>query len=390
MRVYFGVCGIGLGHAGRCIPIAKRLVEMGNDIAFSAYREAEEYIKKENFQHFVAPPINLTINPDGGVDFRKTTVNPGIFSICIFLNQLKAEIKFLKSYKPSFVISDSRLSTLLAALLLEIPVVTILNLYRITIPRERRFLQLAKIADGGILTVIGKIWTMGKIVLIPDFPYPYTLSINNLGIPPWRKNKIRLIGPIIPVKPEDLPKREEIRKNLGLEDSKHLIFVPISGSPEEKKYLICLLKRFFKDFPKDYHILISLGSPKSSTEPIQEGNMLVYDWLPNRFEVLKACDLVVSRASLGTVTQAICYGKPLLLIPTPNQTEQLNNAKRAEELCVAKVLKQKELSYNSLLFAVQEIFASNNYKEKAEEIQKKVLKHDAVEAIVKYITNFKK
>jgi UDP:flavonoid glycosyltransferase YjiC (YdhE family) len=49
MRIYFGVCGIGLGHVGRCIPIANRLREMGNDVAFSTYSEAVNYITQEKF-----------------------------------------------------------------------------------------------------------------------------------------------------------------------------------------------------------------------------------------------------------------------------------------------------------------------------------------------------
>lgn len=387
MRVYFGVCGIGLGHVGRCIPIANRLREMGNEVAFSTYKEAINYVKQENFPLFEAPPIYFAVRPDGGVDFRQTTANPGIFSIFIFLNQLRAEIEFIRTYNPDLVVSDSRLSTLLAAKLLEIPAVILLNLYRVTIPRERRFLRLARIADGGIFTVLDKMWTMGRSVLIPDFPLPYTLSVDNLGIPPWRREKIKLIGPIIPTKAEELPKREEIRESLGFDDSP-LIFVPISGSPEERKYFTNLLKQFFKEFPEDYHIVMSLGCPNSSTEPVRNGNTIVYNWLPNRFEFLKACDLVISRASLGTLTQAVCYGKPLVLIPTPNQTEQLNNAKRAEELGVAKVIDQKKLNYKGFLSTVQEVFTSDHYKKRAEEIQREVSKYDAVETTVKIITNF--
>lgn len=387
MRVYFGVCGIGLGHVGRCIPVANRLRKAGNEVAFSTYKEAVSYVKQEKFPLFEAPPIYFAVRPDGGVDFRLTTAKPGIFSIFIFLNQLKAEIEFLKKYRPDFVVSDSRLSTIIAASLLKIPAVTILNVYRITIPREKRFLSLAKIADGGILTVIGKIWTMSKAVLVPDFPSPYTLSTDNLAVPPWRKDKIKLIGPTIPIRAEDLPEREEIRRSLGLDD-RPLIFVPISGPPEERTYFTCLMKQFLKDFPKDYQIIMSLGSPDSSTEPVKTENMIIYDWLPNRFEVLKACDLVVSRASLGTLTQAICYGKPLILIPTPNQTEQLNNARRAEELGVATVLDQKKLNYAQLLSTVQEFFMSDRYKAGAEEIQREVSKYDAIETMVKMITGF--
>jgi uncharacterized protein (TIGR00661 family) len=317
---------------------------------------------------FKAPPIYFSVKPDGGIDFRLTTAKPGIFSIFIFLNQLRAEIQFLKSYNPDVVVSDSRLSTIIAALLLGLPVITILNLYRITIPREKRFLRLAKIADGGILTIIGKIWNMSKIIFIPDFPHPNTISINNLGVPSRRRRKIKFVGPILPIKSEDLPERGEILKNIGL-DNRPLIFTPISGPLEEKKYFTLMLRRFFKNFPKKYNVIMSLGNPNASKEPI------------------KACDLVISRAGLGTLTQTICYGKPLLVIPTPNHTEQFNNSKRVEELGVAKVIDQKKLSYGTLLSSINEIFSTEQYRKNARTIQKKISDYNGIEKIIEFIIN---
>jgi UDP:flavonoid glycosyltransferase YjiC (YdhE family) len=45
MRVYFAPCGIGLGHAGRSIPIARELKNA--KIVFSTYREGINYVKQE-------------------------------------------------------------------------------------------------------------------------------------------------------------------------------------------------------------------------------------------------------------------------------------------------------------------------------------------------------
>jgi len=49
LRIYFGVCGIGLGHAGRCVPIAKKLMDEGAEILFSTYRDAVAYIEQEAY-----------------------------------------------------------------------------------------------------------------------------------------------------------------------------------------------------------------------------------------------------------------------------------------------------------------------------------------------------
>ncbi len=386
MRAYFGVCGVGLGHVGRCIPVAKKLRSMGNQILFSTYLEASEFVKREQFPLCNAPPISFAVRPDGGVDFRRTTAYPGIFSIAIFLRQLNAEIKFMRMFQPDFVISDSRVSTLVAAKILGIPSVTLLNIYKVTIPRERRFLNLARIADGGVLTIIGKVWTLGKKILIPDFPYPYTLSSANLEIPPSRKEKIKLIGPILPTHARDLPPQGALRKKLGY-DNKPLIFVPISGAPQEKEYFTRIIQQILQLLPDDYQIVVSLGQPNSGIKPYRQKNVLVYPWITNRFEHLKACDLVISRAGLGTLSQALCYGKPLLLVPTPSQTEQRNNAQRARELGVAKVIDQKEIDYSRVYAAITEILGTSHYIRRTEEIKNIVESYDATDIMVKIITS---
>ena len=40
MKVYIAACGMGLGHVGRCLPIAKRLRELGIEVVFSTYGDA--------------------------------------------------------------------------------------------------------------------------------------------------------------------------------------------------------------------------------------------------------------------------------------------------------------------------------------------------------------
>ena len=386
MRVYFGVCGVGLGHAGRCTPVARKLLEKGDEVLFSTYSDACDYIRAEGLPLREAPPIYFAVKPDGSVDFRQTTAYPGIFSTIIFLNQLRAELQFMKDFQPDFVVSDSRVSSILAAKTLGIPQVTVLNLYRVRIPRERRFLRLAQIADGGILTVVGMVWNMGEEVLIPDFLPPYTLSADNLGIPPRRKKKVRFIGPVIEVKPNDLPRREEIREKLGVDEDELFIFVSISGPSTEKRHFISMMKELVKKFPNNYRIAISLAEPNSLKEPIKRGNVTIYPWLHNRFEFLKACDVVVSRAGLGTISQSICYGKPLVLIPTPNHTEQLNNAKRTEALKLGKILDQRNLSYEDLVTSIRDL-SDEPFVSRVKEVQQEALKYDAIGTMVEVISN---
>lgn len=387
LRIYFGICGIGLGHAGRCVPIARKLEEKGAQILFSTYRDAVRYIEQEGFPLVEAPSMVFMVKPDGTVDFRQTVVNPGpFFASFTLIKQVKREIEFMRAFKPDVVVSDSRVSPLLAAKALGIPDVSILNQFQIIIPRKSKFLTLAKLVDTGALATIGKIWTSGAThLMIPDFPPPYTLSAGNLRIPKSYQKRVRLIGPILPVHPDDLPSREEIRRRLGVEDDAFLIFAPISGPVNERAYLTDILQKIFKEIPDEYQVVMSLGYPNSSTRPVQYRNLTVYSWVPNRFEYLKACDLVVSKAGHGTITQAICYGKPMILIPTPSHTEQLNNARRVADLGVGEVLDQNDLTKEMLLDTIEKMFNDRSYWRRMDEVQRVVSRLNGLETAVETI-----
>ncbi|TEU06976.1 hypothetical protein E3I90_01205 [Candidatus Bathyarchaeota archaeon] len=386
MRVQFSPCGIGLGHVGRCLPIARKLEERGAQVLFSTYKDGTRYVQQERFQVVEVPPIEFVVKPDGTVDFKQSLVSIGPFlSSFTLLKQVEAEIDIMKAFKPDVVVSDSRASPLIAAKLLGIPDICILNQFQIIVPRRTRFLRLARLADAGTLAIIGKLWTSVKRVLIPDYPQPYTLSAGNLRIPNGYQKRVRLIGPIIPVRPNELPSQKQIRKKLGLSENKPVIFAPISGPVKERAYFTGVLRQIFREFPDDYQIVMSLGYPNASTEPIRKGNVIVYEWMPNRFEYLKACDLVVARAGHGTLAQSICYGKPIILVPTPSHTEQLNNAGRAVELGIAEMIEQDNLNKQTLLRAVQKLLRDKRFKDRMRQIQEEVIGLDGIETAVQNI-----
>lgn len=385
MRVLFTPSGTGLGHVGRCIPIASRLEKNGAEIMFSTYREGLKYVQQEGFQAVEAPDIGVAVKPDGSIDFRRTTVNPGPFiTIYTIMKQVDAEIDFIQGFKPDVVVSDSRASSLVAAKLLGIPRICILNQFQVFIPRRNRFLKLARIADATTLTLVGRIWADVEHALIPDFPPPYAISIGNLNIPKAYHKKTRYIGPIVPISLKDLPEKMQLRKKLGLSEDKPIVFAAISGPPKERAYFTGILRQIFNNFPNDYQVVMSLGYTNAVSESVNGENLIVHNWIPNRFEYLKACDIVVSRGGHGTLSQSICYGKPVILIPTPSHTEQFNNAKKAVELGVAELILQEKLNRDFLLKVVRKLL-SEGFQEKAKQLQNKIKQYNGLETAVKII-----
>jgi len=293
----------------------------------------------------------------------------------------------METHSPDIVVSDTRITPIIAAHILRIPCIVMLNQYSIIIPRQRRFFNLAKIIDGFSLTVIGWIWNVADHTVIADYPEPYTLSIVNLRIPKSRLGNVRLVGPMIPVKPEDLEKREKLRKRFGVEDDRKIVFAAISGPIGEKKHLIDLLSKILSRFPEEYAVFMSTGMPNGNSKPTRNGNLTVIPWLKNRFELIKAADIIISRAGHGTLSQAMYFGKPVVVIPTPSHTEQFGNALTASSLGFAKILKQEKLTFRNLLRCVDHLSNSEDLSRRTEEIQSEVAKLNGVDSILKIILN---
>jgi len=390
-KVYFGVCGIGYGHIGRCLPIAESLSRDGFDILVSTYGEAPKLLDRCKFKYRVAPSMGFQVKPDGSIDFRLTIVNPGPFLAFVkFVKQVGFEYAMMQLFQPNIVISDTRASTVLSSKILDIPCITILNQFKIVTPVKRPlFKKLAILLDTGSIAFIGAIWSLSDLILIPDYPHPYTISLGNLEIPEIYADSVKLVGPIVDVKPSDLPSIEELKCILGVGLDKPLIFAPISGPRRERLPLVEKLKPIFMKLSSYYDIVMCIGDSEYSGKLIEDyGGFKVYGWTDRYYEYLKACDILVCRAGHGTLSKAILYGKPSLVIPTPNHTEQMGNAKRMEEMGLSVVLDQEDLDIDKVASALRYLYEDKGLEERILEASRFASLYDGLKATLKYIKYF--
>jgi len=376
-RIYLSPCGHGLGHAGRIHPIAEELRRRGADVLFSTYLEGVDYIRKQGFPVVRSPHLSM-VTLNGRIDLKMTSVTQGLPAMPRFLRQTNAEIAYMKEFKPDVVVSDSRLSSVYAANLLRVPTALVMNQFQPIVPRTRHNFKLSKIADGVLLTLIGRGWASSDVILIPDFPEPYTICLESMRVPRPYQHLVRFVGSILPVKPEDIGGDVRIREELGVKAGDRLIFAAVSGPQQERLPLISTLKPIFEEFPEDYRIVMSMGMPNGGSDPLASGRLTTIPWVDNRFELLKACDLVISRAGHETIMQSICFGKPQILIPTPGHTEQYANARRVKELGVGEAIHQRDLSRERLLSLVKTFFSENEYGGRLLEINSNIKSKDGV------------
>ena len=385
-RIYIAPCGIGLGHVSRTVPIAKEIINRGGKVLFSTYLEAVDYVRSHGFPTMKAPDIAFTSDPTGAVSLKLTTVTMGLSAITIFLRQLSFEIKYMQSFKPDLVFSDTRLSTIYASRLLGIPCVVMLNQFLPRVPRQNDNIGYM-LLDGIILTLLGWSWELANAIIIPDFPDPYTISIDSLRIPERYQGKVRLVGTILSSKPEDIKDTDSLRESLGVKDEDTLVYAGISGPREERTPLINLLQKVFKDFPEEFRIVMSLGNAGGGDIPIIEDNLSMIPWISNRWRYLKASDVIVSRGGHETIMQSIAYGKPAVVIPVPNHPEQYGNARRVKQFGVAEALHQRDVCAESLLNAIYRMKDEDKHR-KLKQINEDINLGDGVENTLEVLGEF--
>jgi UDP-N-acetylglucosamine--N-acetylmuramyl-(pentapeptide) pyrophosphoryl-undecaprenol N-acetylglucosamine transferase len=228
---------------------------------------------------------------------------------------------------------------------------------------------LNKITDGVIMTLIGRGWGFADKILIPDFPTPNTLSIDCLRIPGPYRSKVDLIGAILSKRQEDARPTKEVRDELGVAKGQKLVYAAISGPRAERLPLLRILTPIFESFPEDYCVVMSMGDPSGYSTPVRSGSLIKFGWVKDKFDILNACDLVMSRGGHETMMQSICYGKPAIIIPVANHPEQYGNARRAQELGVAHAIHQRNIERDLLLLLIEEMLGDNSFSERFTELK---------------------
>jgi UDP:flavonoid glycosyltransferase YjiC (YdhE family) len=368
------------------MPIAQELKRRGAEIIFSTYLEGIDYTERQGFRVLPAPPISMSNDSSGSIDLKMSSLNQGVKALPTFMRQVNAEIKYMKAFKPNAVVSDSRLSSIFAAKVLGIPVLLILNQFTPLIPMKKDMFMLSKIGDGVIMTLIGRGWGYADKILIPDFPAPNTLSIDCLRIPGPYQKKVELIGAILPKKPDDARDRDEVKAELDVADEQRLIYAGISGPRAERLPLLKLLTPIFESFPDEYRVVMSMGDPNGDSKPIRSGSLVKLSWIKEKFDLLNACDLVISRGGHETMMQSVCYGKPAVIIPVANHPEQYGNARRAQELGVAHAIHQRNIDRDGMLILIEEMLGDDSYARRLADLNAGHL-GDGVERSIKALTS---
>ena len=178
------------------------------------------------------------------------------------------------------------------------------------------------------------------------------------------------------------PRSEEIceikkanKKDYKLALNKKLVVIVMGslGSTTMTKKIKDMINSFGE---KNYQVLIVTGSNyydsyKSIKLP---SNVFIVPFIENFTSLLKATDLIVSRAGASTIAEITAIGLPSILVPSPYVTNnhQYKNAKELEDAGATKIITEEEFNTNMVIKEIDNILNNSDLYNKMKEASLKL------------------
>jgi UDP-N-acetylglucosamine--N-acetylmuramyl-(pentapeptide) pyrophosphoryl-undecaprenol N-acetylglucosamine transferase len=370
-----------MGHASRMAVVAERLVNSGHEVTFSSSGEVTKWLEARGYRCNDVPLVDVVFTAAGNFSATQTLkFSPMIMAR--LLSQLDREVGNIRRFAPHVVLSDSMASTVVAARLLGVRSVAVLNQLRL-ISSPRTPGALARLLSGGSITLVNAIWELCDEILVPDLPPPHTISEKNLWNAGTASSRARYIGFLTPDGRAVAGADELLEKWRG-ERRRRRVFWQVSGPPPTRARFLAMALESAKALEDDCLFVITAGNPGGETTPTPIPGGYLYQWCNSSAGFLDSCDVVVSRAGHVSVSDYVLRSKPSLLVPIQSQTEQIGNADKAERLGVAMVIEEGELDPGKVRAAV-EILSAGDYAKRAHELRKIAEGYNAVGSILEAI-----
>lgn len=350
-KLYFSVSSEGLGHSSRVLAIAREFEK--SEIIIGSYDYAYDKFIENGYNCAKLSQELKLIGKKGAFDVGKTIIKNHAWALK-FNKLVNDEIKIIRESGASCVIADGRLAPVMAAEKLCLPCIVITN--------QSAFYPFFK-NDSALIRVFGKSfdWMMKtwlsstEEIMIPDFPPPYTICQPNLSNKFKVMKRTRFVGPMVAWDADEV---EPIEKP---HPDKPYVIITLGGHAYRKPILDHILEAAKKMPDIHFDIFTSLNAEELTD------NVRILGMVNNISPYMKASDLVITQAGHSTAMELLTLGKKSIIIPDLKQIEQENNAKRMEELGVAKRIVYGELSCKKLIESISSMI--KNEEECNERVQ---------------------
>ena len=203
-----------------------------------------------------------------------------------------------------------------------------------------------------------------------------------------------LTGTPVKIRKQDysINKKMEIIKSLGLSEAKPIALV-FGGSQGAQKINEAIIDIIKNKLNKNYQIIWATGPKqydmikgelqKINIDIEKIDNTKIVPYIYNMEEVENIADVIVARSGAMTITEISNLGKPSILIPLPNvsNNHQMYNAKVLENIGAAKILLNDTLKGEELNLSINEIVLDRNTLDKMGKNAIKISTTDAQDKI---------
>ena len=311
----------GLGHATRCIPIIRGLLDASFKVCLGSDGIALDLLRKEfpDLDYIELPSYNIRY-PKKGRNFKARLLLklPGINKTA------KAERKLIRQLvsagKIDGIVSDNRL-----------------GVYHKDVPAVFMTHQI-NVLSGSTSKISSRLHQ--KIIkrfdacFVPDVAGPINLS-GKLGHPKKGSIQPQYLGLLSRMRKKDVPRQYQI-------------LAILSGPEPQRTILEAILEAELGKL--DQKSLMVRGVVESQQSYSRIGNLEAVNFMTSRQleEAINASELIVSRSGYTTLMDLAVMEKKAFFIPTPGQYEQIYLAKKLKEQGVAPYCKQKRFKAEKL------------------------------------------
>lgn len=312
----------GLGHATRCIPIIKALLDGHFTPILASDGESLEILKKEfpDLKAITLPSYDIKYSKKGKYFKQKMFLNSPKIMFAIIQEYFSLK-KIISQHHIDGVISDNRLGLFSR----KIPCIYITH--QLTVISG----NTTYISSGIHHFFIKKF----NACWVPDLNQTNNLSgkLGQSSIHP--KLNIKYIGPL-----------SRFNKNTTVK--KYDFMVLLSGPEPQRSILEKKLFNTLKNIHK--RVLFVRGKITEKQECFDFGNITFYNYMTSGEleNAINSSDLIITRSGYTTIMDLAKLEKKAFFIPTPGQTEQEYLAKRMNALGLAPYAKQQDVSLEKI------------------------------------------
>ncbi|PQB05837.1 glycosyltransferase [Aureitalea marina] len=311
----------GLGHATRCIPIIKSLIENDYEVLIGSDGAALMLLKKEFPElGFIDLPAYDVKYSQKGIFFKWKMMlgMPKIQKAIRRENRIVSNL--VAESKINGIISDNRM-----------------GVYHKNIPSVYITHQL-NVLSGSTSAISSKMHQ--RIIRkfdqcwIPDLEGSINLS-GKLGHLNDHSLNLKYIGPISRMAKRNLPSRYDK-------------LILLSGPEPQRTLLEVKMLEVFQNTEEE--ILLVRGVVSDRSQNLKKGNITIVDFMQSQEleEAINQSELVISRPGYTTIMDLASLEKPAFFIPTPGQYEQKYLAKQLRDQGIVPSCKQEKFSLKKL------------------------------------------